>query len=928
MRIPKAIIIIIIFLSPVIIFTSVAYTASDKLTNDTIVELVKAGLSDTAIVSLIKQSPTDFDTSPSAIIKLKGANVTNTIIEAMIEKGSAPKVKNRNRTSPVVAKKLNRAEAKEILESNNLNVVLDWCIIPGKCPDRIFRLTNAYAFYLQASDIGVNVDRKALVTYLSCLENKNIVKNVSATKRSKGNFSWDSWLETTGSGEPYQLNEIGTRYLNDKLKFEFPVIIHQITGIQIMQESVAKVFFDASVQSNNEPFHQCFESIWSAQGLIFKPYAILELFDDGWRFKNWNTGASLKQKDQTSEEELKKREMPPEEPLEKESTGTTRLTRETVAEILINSTYFPRYQIINLPIGKSVNVEDLIKTAMAVDKEMGQELNVGYGCAQRLGHLSLSSKRRNIFGTEFSPLYNVSVTDEGMKYGNIINSEAFGYAQQYAYRIYRKDVYEVTGIRLIDQTTAEVEFIYRADNIGQVAICVHPNITPDKTENIGRATFVLFDDGWRVETVKVKGQYTEWVTLKPALKNFSFSWPQPFQDNAKTEATSIENQILKRRKILMTIPPYLYETKSLPDAVTTVWTDVTSPIVGQNLRESYDRFYYAALDYHGLANQSLNHARDFYNKGNEQRAKKYIDEADRYIKLMNDSNSAAIEIYNNKIDAAKELAEGIYKGSKASALYGSHTVLGPWGTKVIEGLFMGTDYAIDRHELGKDEAAKNLLSKALVKAILEGVPLHSAGDKTLSEVLTKSTTKTVGSSRLYNILDEIIQNPELKKAVMKVLSDSAAYGINKVSEDTINNILSSLKQINFSSPKKPEFITYDMRQKLEYNIKGWDVILESVEVLNGQKMIFKFAVTNNMGKDIATWIPKDSSSIYLMDSLGNRYPLSDFSGITKEPDKTTVYRGKTIRYSYIFPAPIEGARVFAFSEAGQVFRNIELKDAN
>lgn len=58
------------------------------LTNDGVVSLVKAGLGDSAIVALIKSSPTDFDKSAEALIELKTAGVSNAIIEAMASAGT------------------------------------------------------------------------------------------------------------------------------------------------------------------------------------------------------------------------------------------------------------------------------------------------------------------------------------------------------------------------------------------------------------------------------------------------------------------------------------------------------------------------------------------------------------------------------------------------------------------------------------------------------------------------------------------------------------------------------------------------------------------------------------------------------------------------------------------------------------------------
>jgi hypothetical protein len=58
--------------------------AGKPLTNDNIIALVKAGLSDDVIVLAIQKSPTQFDLSPEALIKLKEAGISNTVTETMM----------------------------------------------------------------------------------------------------------------------------------------------------------------------------------------------------------------------------------------------------------------------------------------------------------------------------------------------------------------------------------------------------------------------------------------------------------------------------------------------------------------------------------------------------------------------------------------------------------------------------------------------------------------------------------------------------------------------------------------------------------------------------------------------------------------------------------------------------------------------------
>jgi hypothetical protein len=58
------------------------------ITNADIVAMVKAGLPENTIVVAIQQSPTNFDTSPQALIELKNQGVSPKIIEAMLRAGA------------------------------------------------------------------------------------------------------------------------------------------------------------------------------------------------------------------------------------------------------------------------------------------------------------------------------------------------------------------------------------------------------------------------------------------------------------------------------------------------------------------------------------------------------------------------------------------------------------------------------------------------------------------------------------------------------------------------------------------------------------------------------------------------------------------------------------------------------------------------
>lgn len=61
-----------------------APASAPAITNADIIKLAKAGMSDTTIVQLIQKGPDNFDTSPNALIALKQAGVSETVISAML----------------------------------------------------------------------------------------------------------------------------------------------------------------------------------------------------------------------------------------------------------------------------------------------------------------------------------------------------------------------------------------------------------------------------------------------------------------------------------------------------------------------------------------------------------------------------------------------------------------------------------------------------------------------------------------------------------------------------------------------------------------------------------------------------------------------------------------------------------------------------
>src|SRR5499433_2731197 len=81
---------LVLALAALTLFAATSLTAQEVLTNDSLIALKKAGLSDSIIISKIKSSQTKFDVSTKGLIGLKNAGMSDQVIEAVVNAGSSP----------------------------------------------------------------------------------------------------------------------------------------------------------------------------------------------------------------------------------------------------------------------------------------------------------------------------------------------------------------------------------------------------------------------------------------------------------------------------------------------------------------------------------------------------------------------------------------------------------------------------------------------------------------------------------------------------------------------------------------------------------------------------------------------------------------------------------------------------------------------
>lgn len=280
-------------------------------------------------------------------------------------------------------------------------------------------------------------------------------------------------------------------------------------------------------------------------------------------------------------------------------------------------------------------------------------------------------------------------------------------------------------------------------------------------------------------------------------------------------STKMLDEIEQRLKTLPEKPAYLYETSSLSGKISSTWVEMTSGILGtEDLRDKYDEFYTASVQYRSLSETQLVKARNFAERGDIETANHYIAKSERSKQLSSLSNQGAIEVYLGNLDAAKEFADGIYKGSKAAVKYGANFVgMGPVASQAIDAVFDVADFAVKATDIGIKDAAKEVLVDKVASAILD-VGLNSLGGKSMSDVLKRGATQGVGQSGLNELLQKVLKSNELRKSIMSVVAQSSAYVANDFVSDQLAQSISAALD---AAVAKPTANILPVNQKLKAN---------------------------------------------------------------------------------------------------------------
>jgi hypothetical protein len=232
-------------------------------------------------------------------------------------------------------------------------------------------------------------------------------------------------------------------------------------------------------------------------------------------------------------------------------------------------------------------------------------------------------------------------------------------------------------------------------------------------------------------------------------------------------------------------PPYLYDVDTFSSAVSTVATDL---IGSKGKRVLYDEYYFAAIEYRTMAQVQLNLARRAVRNSAEVTARDHVNQAMRLLDRRNSYATAASDVYVGNVDTTYARVEPVYKVSAVTARILARVDPTPLTSTIIDTVFTGTDYYVNRANLGADAAKEALIRDVAVMVLMQS-PTQSLGGRSIAEVIQGDAARKIGSSGIYRILDEQLRNPAFQKQFMSVLAKSGAAGAELVAEHAFTDLL-------------------------------------------------------------------------------------------------------------------------------------------
>ncbi|MCI0392477.1 MAG: hypothetical protein MOB07_27410 [Acidobacteria bacterium] len=213
--------------------------------------------------------------------------------------------------------------------------------------------------------------------------------------------------------------------------------------------------------------------------------------------------------------------------------------------------------------------------------------------------------------------------------------------------------------------------------------------------------------------------------------------------------------------------------------------------------DTYQELYLLAVNRRSLSADALSSAEKFLKKGDLENVKKYAGLSVKHYAQSNELLNAADQVFSSAVGMNAQSINALYRGAAEASKYGWFMACGPKCYEVADYVFLMTDFAVDNSLDGPDEAAKNLLSMAITKALL--------GSSGFSAWIETRTTHLIENSGLHDLIYRAIdshQTAVFQKAVIKVLAESGAYAAGRITGDNVQKAVTAALDFVLSSSNR------------------------------------------------------------------------------------------------------------------------------
>jgi hypothetical protein len=290
-----------------------------------------------------------------------------------------------------------------------------------------------------------------------------------------------------------------------------------------------------------------------------------------------------------------------------------------------------------------------------------------------------------------------------------------------------------------------------------------------------------------------------------------------WKEASRVDVNELGETIDRRLRQNVIYPPYLLDPDTFTSTVSTVWNKFTSWITQTELTKKYDELYLSGIDYDALRFNTLIKARNCLKDGDALGAQEYLEKSNVYNQLSGMSFRAANDIFIGNLEAGEMLAEGIKEGCEASVKLGL-AVVNPTAGKVVDYLYIGTDYAIDRL-IGEEDATKDAIVKIAVTSIFNEVKFKEFDNRTLADYTNNRLGKVT-----FPLLQKAFQREEVQFTLSRIikhsvieLGESAAEKVTTLILDELGKTV-DVKKIEVKSPV--ELRVYDSHQQVTGLVNG------------------------------------------------------------------------------------------------------------